>query len=145
MSEFIPRFSEGRRADGMADEHRSGSSRYRSIADFERHLHHNGTRIMKFFLHLSKEEQRKRFLARIDEPAKNWKFNVADIDERQYWKQYMKAYEECLAATSTDRCALVYCSGRRQAKCAADRVPRHPKYTAASEDAVSRNQRGAAP
>lgn len=75
--------------------------RYRSIADLEGHLHRNGTRIVKFFLHLSKEEQRKRFLARIDEPNKNWKFSSADIQERQYWKQYMEAYEDCLAATST--------------------------------------------
>ena len=76
--------------------------RYRSIVDFEKHLHSNGTRIIKFFLHLSKEEQRKRFLARIDEPDKNWKFSLADIQERKFWKQYMKAYEECLSATSTD-------------------------------------------
>jgi PPK2 family polyphosphate:nucleotide phosphotransferase len=74
--------------------------RYRSIVDLERHLYGNGTRIIKFFLHLSKEEQRKRFLARIDEPEKNWKFSLADIEERKYWKHYMKAYEECLAATS---------------------------------------------
>jgi PPK2 family polyphosphate:nucleotide phosphotransferase len=77
-------------------------SRYRSITDLERHLHQNGTRIIKFFLHLSKEEQRKRFLARIDEPEKNWKFSMADIQERQYWKHYMKAYEKCLGATSTE-------------------------------------------
>jgi PPK2 family polyphosphate:nucleotide phosphotransferase len=76
--------------------------RYRSIIDFERHLHRNGTRIVKFFLHLSKDEQRKRFLARIDEPNKNWKFSSADIREREYWKDYMRAYEECLNATSTD-------------------------------------------
>ena len=75
--------------------------RYRSIVDFERHLYVNGTRIVKFFLHLSKDEQRKRFLARIDEPEKNWKFSLADIKERGYWKHYMKAYEECLSATST--------------------------------------------
>jgi PPK2 family polyphosphate:nucleotide phosphotransferase len=75
--------------------------RYRSILDLERHLHHNGTHIIKFFLHLSKEEQRQRFLARIDEPEKNWKFSAADIAERKFWKQYMKAYEECLSATST--------------------------------------------
>jgi PPK2 family polyphosphate:nucleotide phosphotransferase len=75
--------------------------RYRSIRHFERHLHHNGTRIVKFFLHLSKEEQRKRFLARIDAPHKNWKFSLDDVEERKYWKQYMKAYEACLAATST--------------------------------------------
>ncbi|HVW37392.1 MAG TPA: ADP-polyphosphate phosphotransferase [Pirellulales bacterium] len=75
--------------------------RYRSINDFERHLHDNGTRIIKFFLHLSKEEQRKRFLARLDEPEKNWKFSLADIEERKLWKRYMMAYEACLSATST--------------------------------------------
>jgi PPK2 family polyphosphate:nucleotide phosphotransferase len=75
--------------------------RYRSITDLERHLYVNGTRIIKFFLHLSKEEQRKRFLARIDEPEKNWKFSLADIKERSYWKRYMRAYEDCLGATST--------------------------------------------
>ena len=75
--------------------------RYHSIVDLERHLYGNGTRIIKFFLHLSKEEQRKRFLQRIDEPEKNWKFGLADIEERKFWKQYMKAYEECLSATST--------------------------------------------
>ena len=77
-------------------------SRYRSIMDLERHLHANGTRIIKFFLHLSKEEQRQRFLARIDDPDKNWKFSRADIEERKFWKDYRKAYEECLCATSTD-------------------------------------------
>ncbi len=75
--------------------------RYRSIVDMENHLHRNGTRIIKFFLHLSEEEQRKRFLERIDKPAKNWKFSLADIEERKFWKQYMHAYEECLSATST--------------------------------------------
>jgi PPK2 family polyphosphate:nucleotide phosphotransferase len=75
--------------------------RYRSIVDLERHLYVNGTRIIKFFLHLSKREQRKRFLARIDEPDKNWKFSSADIQERQFWPRYVKAYEECLSATST--------------------------------------------
>jgi len=75
--------------------------RYRSITNLERHLHGNGTRIIKFFLHLSKEEQRKRFLARIDEPEKNWKFSSADIAERKFWKEYMKVYGECLTATST--------------------------------------------
>jgi PPK2 family polyphosphate:nucleotide phosphotransferase len=76
--------------------------RYRSIVNLERHLHENGTRIVKFFLHLSKEEQRKRFLKRIDEPEKNWKFNLADVEERKFWKRYMKAYEDCLSATSTE-------------------------------------------
>jgi polyphosphate kinase 2 (PPK2 family) len=75
--------------------------RYRSISNLERHLRANGTRIIKFFLHLSKEEQRKRFLARIDEPEKNWKFSAADVEERKFWKHYMKADEECLSATST--------------------------------------------
>jgi PPK2 family polyphosphate:nucleotide phosphotransferase len=75
--------------------------RYRSIVNLEEHLHRNGTRIIKFFLHLSKEEQRKRFLSRIDEPEKNWKFNIDDVKERESWKHYMKAYEECLSATST--------------------------------------------
>ena len=75
--------------------------RYQSIVNLERHLHRNGTRIIKFFLHLSKNEQRKRFLERIDEPEKNWKFSPADSHERKYWKHYMKAYEECLNATST--------------------------------------------
>ncbi len=69
--------------------------------DFERHLSGNGTRIIKFYLHLSKEEQRKRFLQRIDKPEKNWKFSLADIEERKFWKQYMTAYEDCLGATST--------------------------------------------
>ena len=75
--------------------------RYRSIVGLEKHLHRNGTRIIKFFLHLSEDEQRKRFLERIDDPDKNWKFSMADIEERRFWKQYMRAYEDCLGATST--------------------------------------------
>jgi PPK2 family polyphosphate:nucleotide phosphotransferase len=75
--------------------------RYRSIVELENHLHRNGTRIIKFFLHLSKEEQRKRFLARIDEPDKNWKFSQDDLTERKFWDQYMEAYEHCINATST--------------------------------------------
>ena len=77
--------------------------RYRSIVDLEKHLFCNGTRIVKIFLNLSKGEQRKRFLERIDEPDKNWKFSLADIHERKYWKHYMKASEACLNATSTRR------------------------------------------
>jgi PPK2 family polyphosphate:nucleotide phosphotransferase len=92
-------------SEGLADAPRDNEAvwrdRYRSIVGLERHLHGNGTRILKFFLHLSKEEQRKRFLQRIDEPEKNWKFSLADVEERSFWKQYMKAYEECLSATST--------------------------------------------
>jgi PPK2 family polyphosphate:nucleotide phosphotransferase len=74
--------------------------RYRSIVDLEKHLHRNGTRILKFFLHLSKAEQRRRFLERIDEPQKNWKFSLDDMKERGRWKDYVKAYEDCLSATS---------------------------------------------
>jgi PPK2 family polyphosphate:nucleotide phosphotransferase len=77
--------------------------RYESIVDLERHLHRNGTRIVKFFLHLSKQEQRQRFLARIDNPQKNWKFNGGDLTERDRWKDYMAAYQDCLEATSTDK------------------------------------------
>ena len=83
------------------DDGKFWTHRYRSILDLEKHLHRNGTRIVKFFLHLSKEEQRRRFLARIDDPDKNWKFSRADLAERGRWKNYMKAYEECLSATST--------------------------------------------
>jgi PPK2 family polyphosphate:nucleotide phosphotransferase len=75
--------------------------RYRSIVELEQHLHRNGTRIIKFFLHLSKEEQRRRFLARINDPDKNWKFSEADVTERAFWDQYAKLYEDCLCATST--------------------------------------------
>jgi PPK2 family polyphosphate:nucleotide phosphotransferase len=74
---------------------------YRSIADLENHLERNGTHVVKIFLHLSQEEQRMRFLERIDEPDKNWKFSLSDVHERKYWNQYAKAFEECLNATST--------------------------------------------
>jgi PPK2 family polyphosphate:nucleotide phosphotransferase len=75
--------------------------RYRSITDFEEHLYRNGTRIIKVFLHLTEEEQKRRFLERIDDPDKNWKFSAADIHERKFWRTYVKAYEHCLGATST--------------------------------------------
>ena len=93
------------RAQRLPDDLQDGKTiwqqRYRSIMGLENHLYNNGTRIIKFFLHLSEEEQRKRFLARIDEPEKNWKFTVADIEERKFWPQYMQAYEACLSATSS--------------------------------------------
>jgi len=85
----------------LLDETSIWEERYRSMVDLENHLYRNGTRIIKFFLHLSKDEQEKRFLARIDEPDKNWKFSLADIKERKFWDQYQKAYEACLSATST--------------------------------------------
>jgi len=74
--------------------------RYQSINELESHLHRNGTRVIKFFLHLSEEEQRKRFIKRIDDSEKNWKFSAADVEERKLWPKYMKAYEDCLNATS---------------------------------------------
>ena len=87
--------------DALLDEKSVWHDRYRSITNLERHLSGNGTRIIKIFLHLSKDEQRKRFLKRIDEPDKNWKLSVGDLEERKFWRDYMKAYEECLSATST--------------------------------------------
>jgi PPK2 family polyphosphate:nucleotide phosphotransferase len=75
--------------------------RFEEINNFERYLTNNGTRILKFFLHVSKKEQKKRFLERIDTPEKNWKFSAADVKERAHWDEYMKAYEEALSATST--------------------------------------------
>ncbi len=85
---------------------RAGSTRFwndrlRSIRDHEAHLVRNGTTVVKFFLHVSKEEQRRRFLDRIDEPAKNWKFSMGDVEDRALWDQYMRAYGQALSATST--------------------------------------------
>jgi PPK2 family polyphosphate:nucleotide phosphotransferase len=75
--------------------------RYQDIRDFEHHLNRSGTQVVKIFLHLSREEQRQRLLARLDDPAKNWKFSPADLAERAYWDQYQAAYEDALSATST--------------------------------------------
>jgi PPK2 family polyphosphate:nucleotide phosphotransferase len=88
-------------ADTLADP-ALWTHRFESINDFERHLHRNGTRVIKCFLHLSREEQRKRLLARLDDPRKHWKFSRADLAERQRWPQYMSAYAACLSATSTE-------------------------------------------
>jgi PPK2 family polyphosphate:nucleotide phosphotransferase len=87
--------------DELVTEQNVWEGRYRSIVDLESHLHRSGTRVIKFFLHLSEEEQRKRFLERLDVPDKNWKLSLADIEERKFWKHCMKAYEACLSATST--------------------------------------------
>src|SRR5258705_7380251 len=70
--------------------------RYESIVDFERHLARNGTAILKFFLHVSKAEQKRRFLARLDRPEKNWKFSVGDVRERRHWKAYQAAYQDAI-------------------------------------------------
>ena len=88
--------------EALLDEKTIWKGRYRSIVDLEAHLHRNGTRLIKIFLHQSKDEQRKRFLKRIDNPDKNWKLSIADIEERKLWPDYMKAYEACLSATSTN-------------------------------------------
>ncbi len=94
-------------AEGLSEPSRDAQAvwraRYQSIADLERHLSDNGTVIIKFYLHISKEEQRKRFIARIDDPQKSWKMSLADLEERNSWKNYLQAYEEALAATSTER------------------------------------------
>ncbi|MGA9031083.1 MAG: ADP-polyphosphate phosphotransferase [Sulfuricaulis sp.] len=88
--------------DELLDGKTVWEERFRSILDLEKHLNRNGTQIIKFFLHLSEKEQQKRFIERIDDPDKNWKFSMLDVEERKYWKEYMHAYEECLSATSTD-------------------------------------------
>lgn len=92
-------------SEGVPDRHGSElqlwEERYQSIVNLEQHLHRNGTRIIKIFLHISKDEQKKRLLARINDPEKNWKFGFGDISERKYWPEYMCAYEKCLKATST--------------------------------------------
>ena len=92
--------NQGFRGDG-SDEKALWKERYASIVDHEKHLHRNGTRIIKFFLHLSRDEQRKRFIERIDDPEKHWKFSTTDVQERKFWDQYMHAYEACMSATST--------------------------------------------
>lgn len=97
-----PEYLGGQKLPGdLSDTDLIWQQRYQSIVDHENHLHRNGTRVVKFFLHLSEEEQRKRFVARIDDPKKNWKFSFGDVKERQHWLQYMDAYEACLNATST--------------------------------------------
>ena len=97
-----PEYLSGQKLPGdLSDTDTIWQQRYQSIAEHENHLHRNGTRIIKFYLHLSEEEQRKRFVARIDKPEKNWKFSFGDVEERKHWQQYMDAYEACLNATST--------------------------------------------
>jgi len=97
-----PEFLAGQRVDGEPADPAFWEQRYRAIREHEAHLHRNGTRVLKFFLHVSKQEQRKRLLARLDEPDKNWKFNAADVDEREHWHAYMDAWQACIRATATD-------------------------------------------
>jgi PPK2 family polyphosphate:nucleotide phosphotransferase len=90
------------RAENLPDAGKNlWKQRFRSINDLEHHLHGNGTRVIKFFLHLSRQEQCRRFLARIDEADKNWKFSAADVEERRFWNEYMHAYEQALSHTSS--------------------------------------------
>jgi PPK2 family polyphosphate:nucleotide phosphotransferase len=97
-----PELLQGERLpEELTDDRQLWDKRFESIRDFERHLHRNGTRVVKFFLHLSKEEQRQRFLKRLDRPEKFWKFSAADVEERKHWPAYLKAYEACLGATSS--------------------------------------------
>src|SRR3984885_6820433 len=86
----------------LVDDPRFWDKRYHSINELEKHLYRNGTRIIKFFLHLSKEEQRRRFLRRVEDPKRSWKFSRFDLVERSYWKEYQDAYEACLSATSAE-------------------------------------------
>lgn len=99
-----PEILRGEGVPGLArDQRATWQGRFTSIRHLESHLHRNGTRILKFYLHLSKEEQRQRLLQRIDDPDRNWKISMADVEERSFWKDYMHAYQECLGATSTDK------------------------------------------
>jgi len=97
-----PHLLEAQRIPGVTPSEQTWQQRFEDINAFERHLARNGTAIVKFFLHLSREEQRQRFLDRINEPDKHWKFSASDVAERQHWDAYMEAYEALIAATSTD-------------------------------------------
>jgi PPK2 family polyphosphate:nucleotide phosphotransferase len=99
LNEHLPGIDSIKKADKKFWDHR-----YESIRSFEKHLTSNGTIIIKFFLHLSKREQKERFLQRIDDPDRNWKFSAADIQERKFWDDYMDAYEKAIKETSTSHC-----------------------------------------
>jgi PPK2 family polyphosphate:nucleotide phosphotransferase len=97
-----PEFLQGQRLPDAAPDAAFWEARYEDINAFERHLDRNGTVVLKFFLHVSREEQRKRFLARLKDPGKHWKFSYGDLEESRRWEDYMMAYEEMLSRTSTD-------------------------------------------
>ncbi len=97
-----PEYLDGQRLPSDTRGEKLWRQRYESINDFERHLARNGTVIVKFFLNVSKREQRQRFLDRLDDSDKTWKFNSGDVAERDHWDKYMAAYEDALSATSTD-------------------------------------------
>ncbi|HEX5950613.1 MAG TPA: polyphosphate kinase 2 family protein, partial [Actinomycetota bacterium] len=96
-----PEFLDAQRLPDRPGGKRLWKQRYGSINALERHLNRNGTKVVKFFLHVSKREQRERFLSRLDEPHKRWKFSVGDVDERAFWDDYQRAYEDAITATST--------------------------------------------
>ncbi|HEY9084438.1 MAG TPA: polyphosphate kinase 2 family protein [Candidatus Tyrphobacter sp.] len=102
-----PELLEEFRGEAERQGHAFWRERFEDIAAFERHLTRNGTVVLKFFLHVGKDEQRKRFLKRLEDPNKQWKFSASDLQQRAYWKQYMTAYEDALSATST-ACAPWY-------------------------------------
>ncbi len=131
-----PRFSAPGTSEELCDEKTVWDGRYRSIVDMEKHLYRNGTRMVKIFLHLSQEEQRKRFLARIDEPDKNWKFSLTDMHERHFWTDYMKAYEDCLHATSTHDAPWMS-SPPTTKTMSGHRFPHRPGRTRRSQDGVA--------
>jgi PPK2 family polyphosphate:nucleotide phosphotransferase len=97
-----PHLLSAQRIPNVVPDRKTWEDRFDDINAFERHLARNGTAIVKFFLNISRKEQRKRFLDRIDEPDKHWKFSASDVAERQHWDDYMQAYEAAIAATSTD-------------------------------------------
>lgn len=97
-----PEFLEGQNLPPGAQGEKIWKQRFRQINHFERHLVENGTQVLKFFLNVSRDEQKKRFLERIEQPAKNWKFGAQDVEERGHWDEYMAAYQECLRETSTE-------------------------------------------
>ena len=96
-----PEWLEPQRLPSRRRDEQFWQERYEDINTFERHLDRNGTKVVKFFLHVSKDVQKKRFLARLDTPGKEWKFNAADVAERALWDAYMSAFEDALTATST--------------------------------------------
>jgi PPK2 family polyphosphate:nucleotide phosphotransferase len=98
-----PEYLGGQRLPGLKVNKKFWENRYESIRDFEKHISRNGCTVLKFFLNVSREEQKKRFMERLNEPDKNWKFSEQDVKERGHWDAYMESFEEALRATSTDR------------------------------------------
>jgi PPK2 family polyphosphate:nucleotide phosphotransferase len=96
-----PEYLEGQKLPRKIKTKDLWKQRFKDISNFERHLSNNGTKVLKFFLHLSKEEQRQRFLKRIEDPDKNWKFSMKDVEERQHWEEYMEAYEDTIRHTAS--------------------------------------------